>query len=171
MLSLKSINLNCARSRLRSYTIASFAIVLLTAGAPMSQSSAAAATPISAGATSVRADSPRATSDLVLPDTKLGRQTAWLIEVSRRLPAPHTEILSHFNPVWRSAVSTVGFNQALAENSGPNGLTPLCYQELSPKVAEIVAIGSKLWTVTVTIDEEGYLMTAGFRPYGVTSHL
>lgn len=160
-------------SPIRRHLTAGFAVVLLGAGLALSQSSpatAAAPTPTAVTVASLpTSPEPASQTSVVLPNTPLGQQVAWLVEVSRRLPAPEAEIIGHFSPPWRGILNPAAFNQALAENAGPTGLVLLRYQELSPQAAELVATGGNTtWTITVFTDSAGFLQTVAFRPYPAT---
>jgi hypothetical protein len=148
---------------------AGFAVALLGTGLALSQSPPAIAgapipTAVTVAPLPMSPDLALQTS-VVLPDTPLGRQVAWVVEVSSRLPAPEAEIIGHFSPAWRDMLDPAAFNQALAENAGPTGLVLLRYQELSPQVAELVATGgNSQWTITVFTDSAGFLQLVAFKP-------
>ena len=100
-----------------------------------SSTAATAAGPATAAPAVIRpAPSPPATTQpatapVPAPDTTVGRQVGWLVDASRRLPVPETELRAHLTEPSLTALGGVaGINALLRTAAGDTGLRLAAYR-------------------------------------------
>src|SRR3954470_1801273 len=107
-----------------------------------------------------------------VPDTAAGRQVAWLLEASARLPIPEDEIRAHFSRTFLAlpGVSPADINRLLGSALDPAGarLVGVSVDQPDSIVAVISGRGGQALTLTVVLDRTGLVeyATLQFTPSG-----
>jgi dienelactone hydrolase len=107
-----------------------------------------------------------------LPDTVAGRQVAWLLEASARLPIPEEEIRAHFTRSFLAlpGVSPADINRLLGAALDPAGARLVGVSVAQPDgiVAVISGRGGQALTLTFVVDRTGLVeyATLQFTPSG-----
>jgi hypothetical protein len=132
---------------MRRFVVVSL-IVGLTVLAP-STTVAASPRPATGGAASAAVD---------VPDTPPGRQIAWLVDASRRLPIGEAEAREHLSAGLLAQLPLAEFNAGLAALAGSTGLTVQRYREPTAQAGQVIAasdIGP--WLIGIRVDPAGLI--------------
>jgi beta-lactamase class A len=112
----------------------------------------------------------RAASMPAPPDTPAGRQVAWVVDVSHRLPMSAAEAAQHFAPDVLHAIGIDGLNAALAQVVG-SGLTFVSSTGSTDTVTAVVTVApaGSTWLLDVAVDGTGLIVGIRFRRPAPTS--
>lgn len=93
-----------------------------------------------------------------LPDTPVGRQMSWLLEISTRLPVGTDEAAAHLSGSFLERVGLDAFNAGMAEAAGPDGFQLATFQPQF-SVEDTTAGGSVVsdgrWHLNLLVDDAG----------------
>jgi beta-lactamase class A len=111
-----------------------------------------------------------AAATLAPPDTPAGRQVAWVIDVSHRLPVTAAEAAQHIAPPVLAAIGIDGLNAALASVVG-TGLTFVSATGTTDTVTAVVTVapGGSTWLLDLAVDGTGLIAGIRFRRPAPTS--
>lgn len=99
------------------------------------------------------------------PNSAVGAQAAWVLDVSHRLPVSLEEASEHVDPAVLDQLGIDTLNQALAVVSGTTGLSLLRYRESSPSSALFLATSdSGAWLVSIGLAASGLINQLFFTP-------
>lgn len=133
--------------------------------APAPRSAATSVTMSSTTATSTTATSTTLAA-VTPPQTAVGRQVAWLLDVARRLPASDTEVAAHLSPSLLTSVDADLFNESMALISGSTGLDLLRYQPASATAVRFLLSGNnRTWIGGMSVDDAGMIATLSLALY------
>jgi beta-lactamase class A len=104
------------------------------------------------------------------PDTPAGRQVAWVIDVSHRLPVSAAEAAQHLAPGVLNVIGIDGLNAALAEVVG-DGATFVSSTGTTDTVTAVVtaAPSGRTWLLDLAVDPAGLIAGLRFRRPAPTS--
>jgi beta-lactamase class A len=111
----------------------------------------------------VAAPSRLATGEMVfvaaeVPDTPPGRQIAWLIDASHRVPISEAEVREHLTAGLLELLPVAEFNAGLAAISGSTGLTAQRYREPTAQSAQVIATSDTgAWLIGISVDAAGLI--------------
>src|SRR5882672_7344846 len=106
----------------------------------------------------------------VPPDTPAGRQVAWVIDVSHRLPMSAAEAAQHVAPEVLQIIGVDGLNAALAQVVG-SGLTFVSSTGTTDTVTAVVTVApaGSTWLLDIAVDGTGLIVGIRFRRPAPTS--
>jgi hypothetical protein len=109
---------------------------------------------------------PAAPATLVAPpDTPAGRQLAWLLDVSRRLPMTEAEARAHLSATFLAAVPVADLNAVLAAVAGPDGLILLRHRPAGTALRFLVRGADQDWLGLIAVDPAGLVDTLTIAPF------
>jgi beta-lactamase class A len=140
---------------MRRLLIGVLATLLMTAAPSMALPAAAAA------------PAPGTVAAPPIPDTPVGRQLAWLIQASRRLPLSEAELRAHIEPgALTAAGGPAGMNGALASVASRTGLRlHRITQATATTMTAIVTGGSEDWLTFLAVGGDGLVSGLQFVRY------
>jgi hypothetical protein len=111
---------------------------------------------------------PPAAAAPTMPDTPVGRQVSWILDVSHRLPISAAEATQHFSSAVLTAVPLDALNPNLIGIAGPGGLELVSSTE-SADAADAVVRGDGLWLMHLAVDSSGLIVALSFQRPDPTS--
>lgn len=108
---------------------------------------------------------PTAAAAAPAPQTPVGRQVDWLLDVSTRLPVTEADARAHIASSFLDEIPVTQLNAVLTAVSGAGGLTLVRFEEQTATVARFVVSGQGRWTVTLSVDADGLIAGLLFAPF------
>jgi beta-lactamase class A len=92
-----------------------------------------------------------------VPDTPVGRQVSWLLDVSRRLPMTAAEAAQHLTPDVLAALPVEVANAFLAELASTGGLELVSYDGTDTSAKTVMTGGDHTWLIDVAVSTTGLI--------------